>query len=373
MKPEKEKILIVDDNASNLKLLFDYLTSSGYETLIAEDGEEALVHAEKAMPGIILLDIMMPGIDGFETCRRLKQKESTKEIPVIFMTALTGTVDKVRGFKTGAVDYVTKPFQQEEVLSRITAHLTIQRQKKELAELNAAKDKFFSIIGHDVKNALNVLFYGSRLLSESVSQLGKDEIAKYADEMHNSLKTVYSLLENLLVWVRIQKGKMEVKQRIFDFNLFVSSHIYNFQTKAEQKNIRLSHSVDTGTFVYADPDMADTILRNFIFNALKFTNSGGKVTVSAKNAGEFVQVSVCDTGIGISPKNAKNLLKIDNIHRDTGTAGEKGTGLGLILCREFVEMNNGEIQIQSELGKGTTFIFTLQKAKTELFRKNKKV
>ncbi|QTA84606.1 hybrid sensor histidine kinase/response regulator [Desulfonema magnum] len=378
---EKTVILIIDDNLGNLKLLSEYLKESGYKILIAEDGEEGLRHAKFALPDLILLDIMMPGIDGFETCCRLKENETTKDIPVIFMTAASETADKVRGFKSGATDYVTKPFEQEEVLARIATHLTIHRQKKalselnaklcqansELTELNATKDKFFSIIAHDLKNALNTLLSGSELLAGSVCRFNREKTELFAKEMLSSVKNTFNLLENLLNWSRIQQGKMDIRPKAIDLYKLACHQISFFQKKAERKKIELSHSVKPDTFVYADLNMTDTILRNLISNAIKFTHNSGKITVSAQSFDEknenheFVKISVSDNGIGISAYNIIKLLKIECKYRTLGTDGEKGTGLGLILCKEFVRKNRGIIWIESEIGKGSTFSFTLPK------------
>ncbi|MDM8523549.1 hybrid sensor histidine kinase/response regulator [Desulfococcaceae bacterium HSG8] len=368
---EKAEILIVDDDPTNLGVLFDYLNASGFRTLIAEDGEGALRKADFARPDIILMDVMMPGIDGFETCRRLKENETTKDIPVIFMTALSDTVDKVRGFKTGAVDYITKPFQQEEVLLRIATHLTIQHQKKELAELNALKDKFFSIISHDMKNIFFHLMGSADLLAMKILDFNYDKVEKDAENIHASLQNAYRLMENLLKWSMLQTETTNFDPRNFDLRNIAMNNILFFMQNAKQKDISLSHTIQTDIPVHANPDMVDTILRNLISNAIKFTQSGGEVLVSARFSkdttdtdeewNEQVEVAVTDTGVGISKENIRKLFRIDKKYKKTGTSGERGTGLGLILCKELVEKNNGRIWVESEAGKGTKFWFTLPK------------
>ncbi|MCP4108696.1 MAG: hybrid sensor histidine kinase/response regulator [Desulfobacteraceae bacterium] len=365
---KKDIILVVDDNPVNLHVLLECLNQSGFETLIARSGESAIRQINFARPDIILLDIMMPGIDGFETCRLLKEDESTKDIPIIFMTALSETIDKIKGFEMGAIDYITKPFHQDEVLARITTHLTIQRQKKELAELNArlaesnaTKDKFFSIIAHDLKNIFNSLIGGSQILAESIDTLSKEKIGMFAEEMFSSAQTAYELLENLLNWARMQKGSIEFKQEPIDLSDLVLTNIINFQNHADMKDIELLHSVEAGTIAYADPNMVNTVLRNLISNAIKFTGNRGRIIISANFFDQIIEVSVSDNGVGISQENADKLFRIDSKFRTTGTAGEKGSGLGLSLCREFIENNDGKIWIDSELGEGTSFWFTLPK------------
>jgi signal transduction histidine kinase len=357
----KTSVLIVDDNPTNLALLFNYLKSSGFETLIAEDGEGAIRKADFAGPDIILLDIMMPGIDGFETCRRLKEKDATKDIPIIFMTALSETLDKVKGFGAGAVDYITKPFQQEEVLLRLTTHLTIQQQKKELAELNAVKDKFFSIISHDMRNIFFYLMGSSDLLAIKAADFNYTKIDKDIQNIKASLQNAHRLMENLLNWSLVRTQSAELKPENVDLYVIASRNIELFLQNAKEKGIHLAHTVKAGTIVHANPDMADTILRNLVSNAIKFTGTGGEVKVSAvpSEKNNFVEVAVTDTGSGISAENIQKLFRIDQKYRKDGTAGERGTGLGLILCKELVEKNKGHIWVESEIEKGTAFRFTL--------------
>jgi len=363
---EKTIILIVDDNPTNLQILFDYLEKAGFKILVAPNGERAVRQLEKIVPDIILLDIMMPGIDGYETCRRIKENEAMKDIPVIFMSALSDTFDKIRGFEAGAVDYVTKPFQQEEVLARINAHLTIRRQKKQLSELNSklyesniTKDKFFSVIAHDLKNAFFPLFSYPDLLTRAIDKEDYGNVRKYAGNIKEHIENAYKLMENLLNWSRVQIGTMDFRPQEVHLYKVGLRCVALLAESANQKEISLSYTIDRDIRVYADPDMTDTILRNLISNAVKFTDNRGRVTVSARSFNGEVEISVSDTGIGISKENLPKLFRIDQVFKKEGTAGERGTGLGLILCREFVEKNKGKILVESELGKGTTFRFTL--------------
>jgi two-component system sensor histidine kinase/response regulator len=220
-------ILIVDDNPTNLGVLFSSLTHAGFKVLVAEDGEKALAQVERTQPHVILLDILMPGIDGFETCRRLKCLEASAEIPVIFMTALSDTIDKIKGFEAGGVDYITKPFQQEEVLARVKAHLTIrqlqqqlQRQNDLLARqnelleekntqlvaLNASKDKFFSIIAHDLRSPFTGFLGLTQFIVENIEEWEREKIKDITTKLHESAENLYALMGNLLTWSRDRKS-----------------------------------------------------------------------------------------------------------------------------------------------------------------------
>ena len=359
-------VMVVDDNPTNLSLLLHYLNSSGYRTLIAQDGVGAIEQAEYALPDIILLDIMMPGIDGIETCKRLKKNPITSEIPVIFITALSDINDKIRGLKAGAVDYITKPFKQEEVLLRVNTHLTIQKQKKELSllnqklmESNATKDKFFSIIAHDMRGTFTPLLGYANLLVKT-SQLEKNEkLYKYSIRLSKTLDYSYQLLQNLLDWSRIQRGLIEFKPEQFDMFKLVENNIQLHSENARLKQIELLHSIQPNTLIVADKNMIDTVLRNLMNNAIKFTYSGGDVSISSQIEPNQLIITVKDTGIGIPSNIQSQLFRIENKSRGTGTSGEQGTGLGLILCKELIEKHHGKLWLESIENKGTQFHFSL--------------
>jgi signal transduction histidine kinase len=362
----KATILVVDDDHNNLKVLMDSLGQAGFRVLVATGGLAALEQARRLPPDLILLDVMMPDIDGFETCRRLKALPETREIPVIFMTALSELTHKVNGFEAGAVDYVTKPFQQEEVLMRVHTHLTLQRQKKELqqlnqqlAELNATKNRFFSIIAHDLKAAFAPLLSYIELLVESVEQENWPDVKQVVRALQIAGKTNFRLLDNLLSWARLQSEGIEFQPHALDLAVLAQETLHLLEPTARQKGISLSHAVAPGTAAYADANMIGTVLRNLVSNALKFTHPGGDVTISAQATADEVELVVEDTGIGIGPAYLPRLFQIDQSYRRAGTQNERGTGLGLILCKELVEKNGGRIWAESEEKQGTRVHFTL--------------
>jgi len=363
---DKAAILIVDDNIENLHVLIHCLDKADFETFIAQDGESAIEQLNYALPDIILLDILMPGIDGYETCCRLKKNEKTRDIPVIFMSALSETIDKVKGFHAGAVDYIVKPFQHEEVLARIHLHLTLQRQKKELealneklAESNATKDKFFSIIAHDLRGHFNSLIGGTDLLIQYFHKINEEEKIHLLSRIHIASKEAYTLLSNLLEWSRSQTGRIVCEPVKLNLNDVINTNISLFQQSVKEKNIDLINGIREDIFVYADESMLNTVIRNLISNSIKFTHKGGRVRINAGYVGELIEVSVSDTGIGMKEDDVKKLFRADIHLSSRGTAEEHGTGLGLILCKEFVEKNGGKIRIESKEGKGTCSYFTI--------------
>jgi signal transduction histidine kinase len=361
-KPETATILVVDDNPTNLQLLLDYLNELNFKTLIAKSGEGALRQAALAKPDIILLDIMMPGMDGFDTCRRLKEDPDTRDVPIIFMTALSDTEDKVKGFDLGAVDYITKPFSQKEVLARLNTQLTIQRQKRELAELNAMKDRFLSIIALDLKHVFDTMIGPSRRLAESFDIFSKKEIEFIAKRLHRSAQDTIHMLEQVMTWADIQQGEYQFRPETIDLFESVSEVVVTFREDALRKKLELTNTVEPGTIVYADPAMIRVILENLLSNAIRFTRSGGAVTIASRTEGDMEQVTVSDTGVGMSEKNLTGLFRIDRAYKKPGITGKEGAHLGLVICKEFVEKNGGRIEAESELDKGSTFRFTLPKA-----------
>jgi signal transduction histidine kinase len=358
-------ILVIDDTPSTLRVMFDYLEKQGFRVRIASNGFNALRSIEQEPPDIILLDIMMPGMDGFEICRQLKSSEVSKDIPVIFMTARSETNDKLEAFNIGAVDYVIKPIEPPEVLARIVAHLKIQDLRRQLLKSNALKDQIFSIIAHDLKGPFMPLLGHLEALAKytATGQLASQDISEMAMYAHSSAQRIYSLLENLLQLARIQRCGVEYNPVILDLREVSSKVLDLLSVIDREKGISLSLQMGSSVeqwIVYADQQLLSTVLRNLISNALKFTSPGGHVIVSAAHHGsKFIEVSVSDTGVGISAADQVKLLET-GVHRTTlGTSGERGTGLGLIICQEMIKKLQGRIWIESELDQGTTVRFTI--------------
>ncbi len=369
---KKATILIVDDDSANLDILAEYLGKAELKTVTAKNGERALQEGTHTHPDLILLDVLMPDMDGFETCRHLKENEATKDIPVIFTTALSDIAAKIKGFEVGGVDYITKPFQPEEVLTRVNAHLTIrkqqqqlQRQTEELRKLNAEKDRFLSMIAHDLQSPFSILRQLIGIVAENIEESGQNELENIMDLLKKSSENLYTLLENVLTWSRIQQGVLKYRPQCLDIRKIVDQNIAYLKPYAEQKQITVENNIEEEVIVYADHHMIDDVIRNLISNALKFNYPGGSINISAQQDEKFTTISVSDTGIGIDKENMPKLFRLDTAYKRRGTAREQGTGLGLILCKEFIEKHGGKIWFESEIGKGSTFRFTLPKKPLE--------
>lgn len=231
----------------------------------------------------------------------------------------------------------------------------VQRQNVKLQELNHTKDKFFSIISHDVKGPLNSLTSFSRLLIHHTDHLSKEEIQMLARDLDKSLKNLFALLENLLEWSRSQTGSIEFTPATFDLTEILRSNTSLLESQAKNKQITLVVEPEDPFLVKLHKQSVNTVVRNLISNAIKFTSEGGTISLSVDKSADSVGFSVADNGVGMSPEVVEKLFRIDQKHSTQGTAQEKGTGLGLILCREFIEKNGGTIRVQSQPGKGSVF------------------
>ena len=360
-------ILIVDDIPVNLQILSDILDDKGYRVREVLDGMLALQVAEKEKPDLILLDIMMPNMDGFEVCRRLKENQNLNDVPIIFISALNDTKDIVSAFNAGAADYITKPFRAEEVKARVATHLKLYQQKKELQEqglrlqnLNAEKDKFFSIISHDLRGPFNGFLGLTNVLTEGLADMTQAEIHRIAVTMEKAAANLFQLLENLLDWSRSQRGLILFDPGPISLRPMIAESLHYVLDLAKNKEILIKYEIPADLVVLADRFMLASIIGNLASNAMKFTLEGGVVTISAKREpGNQVEISVMDTGIGMSRQLIDDLFRLNVQTNRKGTHGEPSSGLGLLLCKDFIDKHGGRIWVESETDKGSIFHFTL--------------
>ena len=359
-------ILIVDDVPDNLKVLSGILKDNGYKIRPVLNGQLALEVAENEKPDLILLDIMMPRMDGYEVCHQLKQNPKLKDISVIFISALNDTRDIVDAFKSGGVDYITKPFQAEEVSARVATHLKIcqqsnelQKQSNELRELNATKDKFFSIIAHDLRGPIGTILQISEFLPKK-GNVDEDTLYSLLESQKELTKNTFQLLENLLNWARSNTNQIEYYPEMLDINTIINASVNNVNYQAKSKNIDISVKCPDQIQVYADENMFRSVIRNLLSNAIKFTPKGGSISISViPQENNTVVIAIKDTGIGMHQNIIENLFRIDAINNRPGTEGESSNGLGLLLCKEFTEKNGGKIWAVSDEGKGSVFSFNV--------------
>jgi len=376
MELKKSSVLIVDDQPKNIQVAANILKGQGYNMAFAQNGRTAIAQIKNNKFDLILLDIMMPDMDGFEVCQKLRNNSDTKDIPVIFLTAKTDMKSIVKGFKIGATDYVTKPFNGDELLARVTTHLELYKSKKQLVSLNnqltneieerkriekalesanADKDRFFSIIAHDLKSPFSILINVTDLLINKFLTFNDEQKIQFLTEIKESATQTHNLLLNLLEWSRIQTNRISFNPIKLEIISVINEAILLLKPNADKKNINLYSEIEKGIYVYADYNMIGTVFRNLLSNAVKFTRRGGTIKVTAKKIGDQVEIMVSDDGVGIKKEIVAKLFKIDEYHSTKGTEKETGTGLGLVLCREFVEKNSGNIIVESEEGIGSKF------------------
>lgn len=262
-------------------------------------------------------------------------------------------------------DFENKPLyfivQVQDITKRKRNEEQVIKYAEELKNLNAAKDKFFSIISHDLRSPFNSLLGLTEFLTHSYTEMNPSEIKQSILNIYNSAQQVYNLILNLLEWSMLQSGRLKVEKSVINLAELGMEIINLYKEGANNKKLELVNNMNENIFIYADKYMIDTIIRNFVSNSIKFTNPGGKIIIKGVINGDNAEVSVTDTGIGISPENQKNLFRIDEQFRRDGTANEKGTGIGLILCKEFTEKNGGVLWVESEEGKGSRFSITVQR------------
>ena len=367
INPAEFKLLVVDDVQTNVLLLKALLGKEGYGILVANNGQEALEVIRNENPDLILLDVMMPGMDGFEVAERLKSEEFRCEIPIIFLTALDDTQSIVNGFKLGVGDFISKPFRKEELMVRIKHQLSlvaarriIEEKNEELRKTIAGRDKMYSVIAHDLRSPMASK---KMLLNTIMMSVEKDKIdPDIFDMLEMSNKTseeVFSLLDNLLKWTKSQLGKLTVIPQKLDISGLADGVVEVMNSVAEVKHIKLIRTDHESFFVYVDIEMIKSILRNLISNAVKFSNPDSEIKVGIKAEDGKVIVSVTDSGKGIKKEDQHKLLK-DSTHFTTyGTNSEEGSGLGLLLCRDFARKNGGELWFESEENLGSVFSFSL--------------
>lgn len=367
INPSEYKILIVDDVMSNVLLLKVLLTNEKFAIATASNGRQALEQVEKENPDLVLLDVMMPDMSGFEVAQHLKSNPQTAEIPIIFLTALNSTADIVKGFQVGANDFISKPFNKEELIIRVTHQISLVAAKRlilskteELQRTIAGRDKLYSVIAHDLRSPMGSI---KMVLNMLILNLPFEKIGAEMYELltmaNQTTEDVFSLLDNLLKWTKSQIGKLNVVYQDVDLVEVTDGVIEIFSMVASLKKIRIHEMKPEKMMVNADIDMLKTVVRNLLSNAIKFSKENSEVLVKMEEVDGMAVVSVQDYGCGISEEGQKKLLHTDTHFSTFGTNNEEGSGLGLLLCKDFVVKNGGKLWFTSKEGEGSIFSFSI--------------
>ncbi len=353
------KLLIIDDVPENIGVLFNLLSQQHYEILIAEDGNSGLETAHNEQPDLILLDVMMPNIDGFEVCHRLKQSPVTRDIPVIFLTALSDTDSKVSGFELGAVDFITKPIQGEEVLARVKTHLTVRRlqhqQRDTIAQLeerNAELDAFAHTVAHDLKNPLGIISGMTDILTQ---QHGQDaRLLNQLRDIHRSSSKMREIIDALLLLARVSRQGIETE--VLDMNAILQQVVLRIQPDLHRRE-GLLHWPKTWPVVTGQPQWIEEVWANYLSNGLKYGGHPPRLEVGADTEGGQARFWVQDNGPGLDPEaQAKVFVPFSRLHQHSD---EEGHGLGLSIVERIMNKLDGTVGVESVQGQGARFFFTL--------------
>ena len=357
-------VLAVDDTAGNLRVLLESLSSAGHEVLVATNGQSAIDTAQYAQPDLILLDVMMSGMDGYEACAQLKRNTATAHIPVIFMTALTETDEKVRAFELGAVDYVTKPFEEAELLARVQTHLTVNRlrldlekRNKQLEDLHQLKNEFMGMAAHDIRNPLASVMACADLIESIAPSASPARVQMFAGQISGAARRINAIITNLLDVNAIDSGQRNINIASHDLSAIVERVVQQNALKAGSKQINLQFVPSGGPALAAiDESAAEQVLDNIISNAVKYSPSGRTVTARLVRSASSMRVEVQDEGPGLSAEDQAKMFRKFCRLSPKPTAGEPSTGLGLWIVKQLTESMHGTIRCESALEKGSTFI-----------------
>jgi two-component system, sensor histidine kinase and response regulator len=365
-REEVPNVIVVDDTPANLQLLTGMLKERGYKVRPVPSGKLALQAAKSDPPDLILLDIMMPEMDGYEVCERLKADEKLREISVIFISALNETMDKVRAFGVGGVDYVTKPFQFEEVNARVSTHLELQRQRRKLKEnyeqlrrLEGLRDNLVHMIVHDLRSPLTGISGFLDLALDEKETLTEDGI-EYLQTAKRSTKAVIDMVSAVLDVSKMEAGEMKLHLAECDLVRIATGLFSGMQSLKEAREMILDAPPEPVTVV-ADGDLILRVIQNLLGNALKFTPSDGWIRLGIEPDEDRICVKVRDNGPGISAEYLEKIFEKFGQVEARANGQMHSTGLGLTFCKLAVEAHGGSIGVESEVGKGSMFWFVLPK------------
>jgi len=384
MGNERKKIIAVDDNLENLTALKNTLKDL-YEVYPCPSAARMFSLLEHVQPDLILLDVEMPEMNGYDAARKLKSETQTSDIPVIFLTSMSDAQSEMEGLAIGAIDYIRKPFVAPLLLQRIKTHLSIFEQEREIihllelkteevklreaAELEAenasrAKGEFLSHMSHEIRSPLNAVIGMINIANE---ENDLDKIKLYLGKADNAAKQVLGVINDILDMSKIEANKLELSLGEFDFKKMITNIIDVTGIRAQEKHQQIAVNMNPNLplFVISDELRLSQVITNLMTNAIKFTPENGKVTLSAEKLEEkdgeiTIRVEVADSGIGISPEQQKKLFQAYNQADASITGKFGGTGLGLVISKRIIELMQGTIWIESELGKGAKFIFTIK-------------
>ncbi len=357
--PEKSRVLVVDDISKNLQVVGTMLRSEGYHVMPATSGAQALERVRAQPPDLILLDLMMPEMDGLEVCERLKADLLTQHIPIIFLTASNEMEHLVKGFAAGAVDYVTKPFNAPELLARVRTHLELKHARERLREMNNEKNEFMGIVAHDLRSPLGTITGFSDLILDD-PQMAREELEDFTRRIRDTAARMSEMAQKLLDANAIERGELKLNLAPMELSSTLASVVeaYRPRATAKQQTIELQNEPAPIT-VLADRNVMVQVLENLLSNAVKYSPPGRTIHARLKKLPQAICCEVQDEGPGLSAEDQKRLFGKFARLSAKPTGGEHATGLGLSIVKKMVEAMNGQVWCESELGRGAMFVVRL--------------
>jgi two-component system sensor histidine kinase/response regulator len=353
------RILVVDDQPTNIQVVGTLLGKLGYEIVPALDGPTALKRLAMQPPDLILLDLLMPEMDGCEVCRRLRENADWKELPVIFLSAADDKELVVRALEAGGVDYITKPFDQAELVMRVKTQLELKNARDRLKQLAEDKDELLGILAHDLKNHLGGIQMSSHLLHKRIERLGDERTGHLSENILRSVGQLLTFVREFLANAATDHG-IAIKPTPLSFSEAAACALEKYTEAARRKHLVLESNLPSeGAEVVADPIALDQVLDNLISNALKFSSSGGHILVSIHPSLEEVECRIQDEGPGFTDEDKLRMYRRYARLSARPTDGEPSSGLGLSIVSKLVTAMNGKLACESTPGKGATFIIHL--------------
>lgn len=357
--PASFRVLVVDDQPSNIQVVGNILGKLGYEIVPAADGETALKRIALRAPDLILMDVIMPGLSGFEVCRQIRENPAWKDIPVIFVSAADDKELVVRAFDEGGVDYVTKPFNHAELLSRVRTHLMLKAARDRLYQLAEDKDELMGILAHDLKNHLSGMQLSAQLLKERMGPAVNPKTGLLVENMCQSTSQLLGFVKEFLANASVDHGFQLQRQRV-NLAESITSVVQEYQAAARRKNLQLHLALPAeDTHVYADNTALNQVLDNLLSNAVKFSLPERHIHIAVRTEDEFVECIIRDEGPGFTPDDKLRMFRRYGRLSARPTGGEPSTGLGLSIVKKLVLEMGGEVVCESEPGAGAAFTLRL--------------
>jgi two-component system sensor histidine kinase/response regulator len=358
---ESARILVVDDQPTNIQIVGVVLGNMGHEIIPASDGATALKRIALRAPDLILLDVLMPGMDGCEVCRKIKENPDWKDIPVIFLSAADDKDLIVRALNSGGVDYITKPFNQLELISRVRTQLALKRTRDQLAQIAEDKDELVGILTHDLKNHIGGMSMSAELLSRQIARYNDEKLTQLSQNILRSSSQLLAFVKEFLANAATDYGLSVNLAPLNPVEIF-RSILQQHQEMARRKDLHIQTDFPAEEILaLADPSALDQVLDNLLSNAVKFSPSEKKIFASVRVTEKNVELIIRDEGPGFTPEDKEKMFRRYGRLSARPTGGEPSTGLGLSIVKKLVQAMNGDLICESNSGQGATFTVRLSR------------